>query len=1086
MADQSWSRLFGFSSTPHDFTYRTLLASMADPVNNDLEDHAEGRCVTPTTGDRPPLSKSNQNTYSQIPALYGSGSRPCPSNPTALRKHRSYPTSQLHQQQQHRYHFLQQQQQQHQQEQQEQGRERQHRWGQRMLFGGDETRVPSKALYGLEGGRHQKSAVLPSGRRSQRRHLSLFRSRSETLDQVSLHGTNGAGGTAGPDEHDAEEFTSPISPTSPARPSARLRRPHLPLLKVGRAVVSDSALQGPPASEGERGADADGFIDRPEATTPDSQAPSRLRMQQRWHLPLRRLRGSRTDPTPLLGAGLSDSSAHSSTSPSPSPSSPRSTAQSVSTSSADLNDLLVFQHAQASSFMMSATLNGGGGGGESPMLSPLSSPRLGDRAPPLGKLKSRRSAPEPTLPHVDYWDYDSLDAKDPAVEISWLRSFPLFGFSPRDPNDPRYKALAKLKSVMAQHGIDDLRWPDYLLALSVYTTMADRTAKRALRSPSFPLSSLLSSTSSSNSFSSSSTPRAPYRSQALPSLHHPRVRVPRLRHRSASFHTLPPGSPPSWSQCSTPPASPLETSPHTSIDSAQMVHQAASTDDENMIHCHFPNDEPSNRGPRERCHKGASNELVRRARSYVEHGSHYKHFHHLKRDLTSESLTMPALFNRRWSLPDDALSSSRAAMAIVKETRIQGGHIQLLYHMLRHAESIYGLPLTVASAPRISFTHLTDRAIVCRRTGVAPQDLIKAEFTAQPFLPAFYVAVDRRMRAIVVCVRGTANFIDSLTDMAATQDPMRVRHIPVDSGSPVLSPVTSASGSASGSIMTPSTSTLLANGLFLDDEMQTHVDGFGHAGVLRSARNLLTKVRGDVIRAVQENPEYAVLTTGHSLGAATASVLALLMRDDGDCPGALSVSFAPPPCLTYELAEQTAALGITVVNGPDIVPRLSVAVMLPLFATARYVADLPRAKKSLLTVGVRHGVIDWDELEHIIAQRMEHMEKLHDGKRLFIPGRVHQLVRRGEAHRVQRVRNVALRKREVDVFHVSRTKFLQVRARERGMFFAHAPFSYRGSLSLALRSMGQTPTSVSDVGNVMTHLAGGQNFKQVWSQLCQG
>lgn len=600
-------------------------------------------------------------------------------------------------------------------------------------------------------------------------------------------------------------------------------------------------------------------------------------------------------------------------------------------------------------------------------------------------------------------DYSILDKSDPTVDISWLRSFPLFGFSPRNHTNPRYKALSKLKFVMSQHSIEDLRWLDYVRAISLYSATLDRAAKRALRgdqpSPSHSIGSAISVNAS----------------QALPNLYTPSVRRPRSTYNPSSRRTLPPDSPRRWSPPPTPPRS--------------------------------PSPSPSNRPQK-----------FPSAIPQFEHNLDDTHFFQSARTHT-----------RRWSLPSDAVPN------VSQQDHVEGSHlsaplVQLLYHMFRHAESIYGLPITVASSPGISLTRLTDRAIISKRTGVKQGDIICSEFATQPFLPAFYVAIDRSMHAIVVCVRGTANIFDWLTDVAATQDPLLVRQYPLQYDSPIMS----------SSCLSPASSSPTV----ADDP--SYVSGYGHAGVLRSARNLFKRIRAPVKQAMRDNPGFQVVMTGHSLGASTAAVLTLLMRDDDACPHPFCVAFAPPPCLTYDLAEQTATLGVTVVNGPDIVPRLSVPVLLPLFATMRYVADLPRAKKALLSCGIRRGVVDWDKLERDTARRTVEMEKMHDGRRLFIPGRVVQLVSKGETRRWHSAKNVALNRREVDAVRVSRARFLHVRSRQRGMFVGHATFSYRNKLILALRSFGEKPLPVSHAGVILKQLDKTCDGSSVWDEFCRG
>lgn len=384
------------------------------------------------------------------------------------------------------------------------------------------------------------------------------------------------------------------------------------------------------------------------------------------------------------------------------------------------------------------------------------------------------------------------------------------------------------------------------------------------------------------------------------------------------------------------------------------------------------------------------------------------------------------------SSPDAA--SSAIATPPPEPAGVGPEHVQLLYHMLRHAESIYGFAINVPSAPHVALTKVTDRAIICRRTGLSSDDIKVAGFSTTTFMPAHYVAVDRQIKAVVVCVRGTANLVDSLTDVAVTHDPLRMRRD--------ISPN--------------------------DDDGV--VEGYGHSGVLRSARNVFRRIRGHVLDALLANPGFELMVTGHSLGAATAAVLALIMRDDPDFPRALAFSFAPLPCMTYELAELTSSFTITVVNGPDIVPRLSVEVLLPYFATARYVADLSKSRKALLALGFKSAAINWDDLESFSSRRVQELSKEHEGCRLYIPGKVFQLVRKNEISRKDAVSNKLFRRQDVEVVAVHRTHFLHVRGRERGMFVSHAPFTYKSSLLLALKGMGAQPLRKMTGGSVFRNL----------------
>lgn len=52
-------------------------------------------------------------------------------------------------------------------------------------------------------------------------------------------------------------------------------------------------------------------------------------------------------------------------------------------------------------------------------------------------------------------------------------------------------------------------------------------------------------------------------------------------------------------------------------------------------------------------------------------------------------------------------------------------------------------------------------------TGLAPDDVLKAEWSASDFRPCHYVAIDRRRRRIVIGVRGSLEVSDLYTDFTA-------------------------------------------------------------------------------------------------------------------------------------------------------------------------------------------------------------------------------------------------------------------------------------------------------------------------------
>jgi hypothetical protein len=57
----------------------------------------------------------------------------------------------------------------------------------------------------------------------------------------------------------------------------------------------------------------------------------------------------------------------------------------------------------------------------------------------------------------------------------------------------------------------------------------------------------------------------------------------------------------------------------------------------------------------------------------------------------------------------------------------------------------------------------------------------------------------------------------------------------------------------------------------------TFIDGFAHGGILTGARNILEKAEPILKKALQNNPTYQLVVTGHSLGAGTAVLASMCM-----------------------------------------------------------------------------------------------------------------------------------------------------------------------------------------------------------------
>jgi len=106
-------------------------------------------------------------------------------------------------------------------------------------------------------------------------------------------------------------------------------------------------------------------------------------------------------------------------------------------------------------------------------------------------------------------------------------------------------------------------------------------------------------------------------------------------------------------------------------------------------------------------------------------------------------------------------------------------------------------------------------------------------------------------------------------------------------------------------------------------------DGYGHAGMV-SGGAALAKLYGPAIALLERDTGAKVVTTGHSLGAATAASCAIELRRQGYSSSAASVGFGTPAAFAPSLAQWSSGFVTSIINGDDIVPRITEASLLRL------------------------------------------------------------------------------------------------------------------------------------------------------------
>ncbi|KAL9227581.1 hypothetical protein vseg_003255 [Gypsophila vaccaria] len=173
---------------------------------------------------------------------------------------------------------------------------------------------------------------------------------------------------------------------------------------------------------------------------------------------------------------------------------------------------------------------------------------------------------------------------------------------------------------------------------------------------------------------------------------------------------------------------------------------------------------------------------------------------------------------------------------------------------------------------------------LAKQSMLRENNILKFVKNSSMLRPGYYIGIDPRRKLVILGIRGTHTVYDLVTDIVSTSD---------------------------GDVTFEGYTT--------------------HFGTAEAARWFLDHEMGTLRKCLQEHEGFRLRLVGHSLGAATASLLAIMLRkrsnkELGFDPNMVTaVGIATPPCVSKELAESCCGYVTNVVMQDDIVPRLSIA-----------------------------------------------------------------------------------------------------------------------------------------------------------------
>jgi hypothetical protein len=152
--------------------------------------------------------------------------------------------------------------------------------------------------------------------------------------------------------------------------------------------------------------------------------------------------------------------------------------------------------------------------------------------------------------------------------------------------------------------------------------------------------------------------------------------------------------------------------------------------------------------------------------------------------------------------------------------------------------------------------------------------------------PSFALVCDKKSKCFLLFIRGAISTKERLTAATAAEVPFH--HIVLSEG-----------------------------------QISNVVLGYAHCGMLAAARWIANLAKPHLHKAVQEFPDYQIKVIGHSMGAGIGAILTYILHEHHEFSSCTCLAFAPPACMSWELAESGKEFVTSLINRNDVVPAFS-------------------------------------------------------------------------------------------------------------------------------------------------------------------
>jgi hypothetical protein len=172
------------------------------------------------------------------------------------------------------------------------------------------------------------------------------------------------------------------------------------------------------------------------------------------------------------------------------------------------------------------------------------------------------------------------------------------------------------------------------------------------------------------------------------------------------------------------------------------------------------------------------------------------------------------------------------------------------------------------------------------------------------------------------------------------------------------------------------------------------IQGQVHYGMLLAAQNVIALVKGLIIELLEANPGYRPILLGHSLGAGTASTIALIWMEDEYIMGRglRAYCYSVPSTMTPDFHEAVSDVVLSVIFGNDIVPKVSIGFLKDFAKMLLYFEqrDKKRAKIKAANI-VKCMMYGYKGQEDTLVGIYKEIKSLFTSHKLEPPGYIYQI-----------------------------------------------------------------------------------------------